>query len=318
MTATLLAVIPLALFGVVALLGFAGCVLNTQGDDFGKGPDTPPPPTDPYDDLIKNESSLVAYWTLTDAMGAMTAKEEKSGLDGTYQNGFGMTDYNSDTISAAASGNVTAGQPGIVPGDALDGVEDTSARFDGGIVFRKWEGAINMLPPFSVEAWVAPDKMSWQDATKPALRGVIASNQTGTYQGFGLFATTGNPLPSDNLWSFSLGVGSKPVAATAPIDSNLGVHHLVGTFDDKGVGRLYVNGSPAGIIDLTSMGLTYQPLPDGAPLFIGAGLPQQGTSSPPLFPLVGNVQCVAIYASGSLPTTVTVRVFRVTADYVPE
>ena len=46
------------------------------------------------------------------------------------------------------------------------------------------------------------------------------------------------------------------------------------------------------------MNLTYQPLADGTTqLFIGAGLPQQGTMPPPLFPVVGNVQCVAIYSS---------------------
>jgi len=65
MSATLIAVIPLALFGIVALVGFAGCTLNRFGTLPDSGPDIPPTPTpsDPYDDLIKAEGTLVAFWT---------------------------------------------------------------------------------------------------------------------------------------------------------------------------------------------------------------------------------------------------------------
>src|SRR5262249_25953759 len=126
MTATLLVAIPLGLLGIVALLGFVGCVLPVGGLPGG-----PVTHTDPYDDMIKKEASLLAYWTLTEAMGAAKAKDEKSGFDGTYMN-FPMTPYDPTTQSAQAAGDVTAGLAGIVPGDALDGVQDTSAFFNGG------------------------------------------------------------------------------------------------------------------------------------------------------------------------------------------
>jgi len=293
MTATLIAVIPLALLGIVALLGFVGC-----GEPFttGPGPGGPQTPTDPYDDMMKMETTLVAFWTLTEAMGASTATDEKSGFNGTYKSGFGATLYNGSTKSAGNAGNVTAGQAGIVPGDALDGVQDTSAFFNGGIVFVDWQKAINTLTTFTVEAWVKPAP-TWQ-SEQQSLRGVIVSNQTSpSFQGFGLFANTDNLMPSNNLWQFSLGTGTQPIGPTGPIDFTKPVYHLVGTLDDKGVATLYVNGAPVGSIDLTAMGSTYQPLDMPTQLFIGAGLPQLGTSSAPQLPLVGNVQCVAIYSS---------------------
>jgi Concanavalin A-like lectin/glucanases superfamily len=292
MSATLIAVIPLALLGIAALLGFAGCALHTGG--LPGGPETH---TDPYDDMMKLETTLVAFWTLTDAMGAATATAQNNGFNGTYKGGFGMTNYDPVSKSAGAAGDVTAGQAGIVPGDALDGVQDTSAFFNGGIVFVDWQKAINTLTTFTVEAWVSPDP-TWTKSPE-ALRGLIVSNQTSpSFKGFGLFANTDSATQTNNFWQFSLGTGMQPVGPKFPIDFATSVYHLVGTLDDTGVATLYVNGDAVDSFDLTAMGSTYQPLDDGTTrLFIGAGAPQNGIMSPPLFPVVGNLQCVAIYSS---------------------
>jgi len=287
MTATLLVAIPLALLGVVALLGFVGCVLPVGGLPGG-----PVTHTDPYDDMMKKETDLVAFWTLTEGSGAASPTEQINNFTSKYATGFGMKSYNGGTKSAGNAGNVTAGQPGIVLGDALDGVQDFSTLFDGGMVFVEWQQAINALTTFTVEAWVKPAP-SWQ-SEQPSLRGVVASNHTGPFQGFGLFANTDNVTKSNNFWQFSLGTGTQQVGPTVPDDFTKPVYHLVGTLDDKGVATLYVNGSPSPPVNL---GSTYVPLPNGTQLFIGAGLPQLGTSSAPQLPLVGNVQCVAIYKS---------------------
>jgi len=294
MTATLIAVIPLALLGIVALLGFVGCDGSGRGPLFGPG--DPVTHTDPYDDMMKKETDLVAFWTLTEGSGAASPTEQKSNFTSTYKSGFGATLYNGSTKSAGNAGNVTAGQPGIVLGDALDGVQDFSTLFDGGMVFVEWQQAINTLTTFTVEAWVKPAP-TWQ-SEQQSLRGVIVSNRTSpSFQGFGLFANTDSATQTNNFWQFSLGAGTQPIGPTAPIAFGQPVYHLVGTLDDKGVATLYVNGDPAGSIDLTAMGSTYQPLDMPTQLFIGAGLPQLGTSSAPQLPLVGNVQCVAIYSS---------------------
>ena len=134
----------------------------------------------------------------------------------------------------------------------------------------------------------------------------MASNDTTVPAGFGLFATKaaptpGNPTP-DNFWTFSLGMtgGLASVTSSAPVDLNNPVH-LVATYDGQTC-QLFMNGAAPDTADTSSMG-TYTPLspamPASAsvPLFIGAGNPKAGTSPPPLFPLIGRIQCVAIYSS---------------------
>src|SRR5262245_20668800 len=67
MSATLLVKIPLALLGVVALLGFVGCVFSTTGEQ--------PSFTTYSDTTVLGNGNCVAYWPLWDAQGALVAQE---------------------------------------------------------------------------------------------------------------------------------------------------------------------------------------------------------------------------------------------------
>jgi len=290
MTATLIVLVPLALLGVVPLLGFAGCAFTTTGIAG----------TNPYDDLITSNASttsLVAFWPLTETAGPTAFDLWTNDFNGTYMSGLGMSNYDGMNKSAAASGNVRFNQLGLLVGDvdtSKNNQQDPSVFFDGGVVSVPFQTLINMDPPFTVEAWVKPDP-SWADTTQPALRGVVVSNSTTLLAGFGLFAS------QDNLWTFSLGVGSTtvPFAGSAAIDLGSTVH-LVATFDGSEC-QIFASTQASGVQQIVKKsldpGLKYVKLPDSVPLFIGAALPENGTSPPPKFPVIANVQCVAIYNS---------------------
>jgi len=293
MTATLMVAIPLALLGIVALLGFVGCFLDSSGF----------PETSPYDALVKGESSLVSFWTLTDGDEGTTAVDEAPAghlFNGTYMSGLGASGPDPVQKSAKADGNVAISKPGIVPGDHTSDGQDPCHSFTGGVVSVPFQQALN-LASFSVEAWVQPD---WSKDDPAALRGVVVSNDTTVPAGFGLFATKDDPTPGnptpDNFWTFSLGMtgGLTSITSITPIDLGAPVH-LVATYDGTNA-ILFANGLPIAQMDTSTMG-TYTPLapsmPPAAniPLFIGAGNPKAGTSPPPLFPLIGRIQCVAIY-----------------------
>jgi hypothetical protein len=296
MSATLIATIPLALLGIVALLGFVGCWLHTQGIDL-----------DPYDNLITGSESattkLFAFWPLTETTGPTAFDMSSNKFNGTYMSNLGMTSYDKMNQSAGGSGNVNFGQPGLLPGDALLNKEDSSVFFDGGVVSVAFQQSVSLSPPFTVEAWVKPDPNTWGDATQPALRGVVVWNSTTSPAGFGLFAAPGN------FWIFSLGVttptGSTTIqvpeqlSGTPTVDLNNTVYLAV-TFDGQ-LCTIFASGVDAGPTQIAQRNLAgpkYVTLQDpNTPLFIGAGLPENGTSPPPKFPVVGTVQCVAIYNS---------------------
>jgi hypothetical protein len=65
MSASLLFVLtPLAVLLILLLFGFTGCA------SFGAASDAVPPPAGtPYDQVIKGEASLVAYWRLAEPAG---------------------------------------------------------------------------------------------------------------------------------------------------------------------------------------------------------------------------------------------------------
>ena len=270
MSATLIVLIPLALLGVVSLLGFVGCVFTTTGEQSN----------DPYDDLVKSEGSLIAFWTLTDPSGTTATDDGPNNFPGTY------------------TGSVTLNQmPGIVPGDQVAGQPvDPCALFNGGVVSVPWQKAINISPPFSVEAWVLP---GWSPNDPPALRGVVVSNSKNLSAGFGLFAST------DNMWLVSLGMASTSIEVKPPAGTTIDftrVTHLVAVYDSNLVCTIFANAMPIATMDTTKMG-TYVPLPENTPLFIGAGAPDQG-ASPPQFPFTGKIQCVALYSKALDQTTI--------------
>ena len=274
MSATLITVVPLALFGIVALLGFVGCWLHTHGLA----------DPDPYDDLVKSESTLIAFWTLTDPSGPAAADDGPNNFPGTYM------------------GSVNTNQmPGIVPGDQVSGQPiDPCPLFINGLVSVGFQQAINITPPFTVEAWVKPN---WSQTDK-ALRGVVVSNSKDQSAGFGLFASP------ENVWIFSLGMTTTSIEVTAnsAIDFDQATH-LVVVFDQNLICTIFANGLQIGQMDTTTVGSKYKALDDNkTPLFIGAGAPDQGTpvqGAPVQFPFTGNIQCVALYGSALPIGTIT-------------
>lgn len=265
MSATLFTVVPLALFGIVALLGFVGCWLHTHGLA----------DPDPYDDLVKSESTLIAFWTLTDLSGPAAADDGPNNFPGTYM------------------GSVTPNQmPGIVLGDQVSGLSvDPCPLFINGLVSVGFQPAINITPPFTVEAWVKPN---WSP-TDTSLRGVVVSNSKDQSAGFGLFA-------SEGTWIFSLGMTTTSIEVTASsgIDFTMPTH-LVVVFDQNLLCTIFANGQQIGQMDTTTVPSKYKALDDNStPLFIGAGAPDKGTpvqGAPVQFPFTGNIQCVALYGS---------------------
>ena len=274
MSATLIVLIPIMLLGVAALFGFTGCVLSRTGTEV----------PDPYDDLVisAGEVNLVAFWTLTDTSGTTATDAGPHHFNGTY------------------NGNVIINQfPGIVPGDKVDGqLVDPCPLFNGGAVSVGFQSAINMAPPFTIEAWVMP---GWSPNDPPALRGVVVSNSKSLGAGFGLFASP------DNTWVFSLGIAAisieVPAAGGPPIDFTQPTH-LVVVYDKNLVCTIFVNNTPIAPVDTSTMG-TYFPLNDiNIPLFIGGGGYDPNNPSAPLFPFTGKIQCVAIYKVPLDPGTI--------------
>jgi len=298
MSATLVVALALALFGIVALLGFVGCRLardSIPGE---------PQSSDPYRDAVNSATSLVAFWPLDESMGPTATDRSSHAFNGTYLTGLGASNYDAVQQSAAAAGNVILGLPGIVPGDALFDARNPCPAFDGGIVSVPFAQLINNTPPFTIEAWVLP---GWTDAdvqTQPALRGVVVSNDTSIPAGFGLFATP------QNVWSFSVAFGSMVMEVKPPADADhtilldgTTVYHLVVTYDGT-VCTIFANTQAKGVFEYATGSTTdpdptkkYVPLPASTPLFIGAGNPKAGTSPPPLFPFTGRIEDVAIYGT---------------------
>ena len=264
MTATLLVAIPLALLGVVALLGFVGCVFTSTGL----------PDASPYKAAIEDEGGLIGFWPLTETTGTTASDHSKNSFDGTY------------------TGTVTIGQtPGIIAGDEVNGQQQPCPVFGGGVVNVPFHQELNISPPFSVEAWVLPTPTG-----APTLRGVVVSNNKTLGAGFGLFAST------ENMWLVSLGMstasGPTSIEVTPPMGGPVidfsKPTHLVVVYDQNLDCTIFVNMTPI-ITKNTAASGKYQALQDGStPLFIGAGAPDQGTS-PPQFPFTGRIQGVAIY-----------------------
>jgi Concanavalin A-like lectin/glucanases superfamily len=169
----------------------------------------------------------VAYWHLGEPAGATVAKDATGHYDGTYQPG------------------VTAGVPGVFPGD-------TAALFDGltGMILVGPNPAFNGKTPFTVEAWVFPNKIDG------SFRGIL-SNESSTAanrSGFLLYAHLG----ATNDFGFERWANqmSNP---TAFHTAALGAwSHVAGTFDGTTL-DLFVNGAKVDedVVSIVSIPGTY-------------------------------------------------------------
>jgi hypothetical protein len=253
---------PVIVLMVVLLLGFVGCNLPTKGT----GPELPP-----YEKVIADEPGLVAWWRLGEG-GDYPADDAFGQHPGTYTT--------APFAVPPAAGVYILGQDSILADASMK-----SVYVDGGWVVVQYDGALNPIPAFSIEAWVRP---GWDEQDEPAVeRVVIASLYVDTANndaaaGFVLLKT------SDNLWAARVGDGTPALTEAAdsmPINPTLGFH-LVATYDGAAL-KLYRDGT----LVVEQVPASY--LPNGsAPFLIGAGEGGQGVVQDPF---KGWIQEVALY-----------------------
>lgn len=145
MNAVLLSV-PLIVFALVVLFGFAGCSLDKRGIPSGDDTDTTDNTGTPtsYEDAVKNYSKPIAYWRLIDPPDSEFAKDEIGPAPwgvhpGTYV------------------GTVTRG---VLPGLLASEIDTPPTRFDGGGYIEVANAAEFAVSEFTVEALVHPDSVS--------------------------------------------------------------------------------------------------------------------------------------------------------------
>jgi hypothetical protein len=271
MSASLLVLIPVVLFGLVTTLCFVGCFLDTSGiqvpSDFG-----------PYENAINTTPKVVGCWPLNDMPPGVTAANiVNSSLNGTYK---------------SAQGTFTLQQANIVPGDFQSGGPTPCASFNGGLVSVDFNDQLNDAP-FTVEAWVKP---AWT-ATDLAFRGVAASVNGTTTNGWALFAT------DQNFWAGTIAIlsGTTPtfftITSSKPIDLTT-TSYLAMTYDGitlnlfvgtVGAGTLIVPAPPA-MPNGKFLPVTQQSGP--VPFFIAMS---RGDQANGMFPFNGSIQDVAFY-----------------------
>jgi hypothetical protein len=264
MSASLIALIPLVLFGLVTALCFVGCGLHTGGIP------GPPNPLGPFEgDTVLADPSVVALWPLNDPIGSMTAKDVgPNNFTGTY------------------NPPVALAQPGIVPKDVINGAQQNCAAFGGGFVSVPFQKLLNP-GVFTLECWVQPE---WA-ANDPAVKAVVISADVPQGSGFGIYASAGQ-------WTaiVLLGPTSTPLTATLPVTFNNIGSYLAMTFDGFQL-TLFVGPEDQPLIQSPPVNV-----PAGAsflqdtttPLFIGMGRPDLPGG---MNPFVGKIQDVAFYGS---------------------
>jgi hypothetical protein len=272
MSTSLIALIPLVLFGLVTALCFVGCGLHTGGIP------GPPNPLGPFEgDTVLADPSVVALWPLNDPIGSMTAKDVgPSNFTGTY------------------NPPVALAQPGIVPKDVINGAQQNCASFGGGFVSVPLQKLLNP-GVFTLECWVRP---GWAaNDTTQAVRSVVISADGTANSGFGIFAS----LSAGNQWQWTaivlLGSApSKSLTVSLPITFNNIGSYLAMTFDGFQL-TLFVGPEDQPLIQSAPVSV-----PAGAnflqdtttPLFIGMGRPDLPGG---MDPFAGLIQDVAFYGS---------------------
>jgi Concanavalin A-like lectin/glucanases superfamily len=277
MTASLIALTPLVLLGLVTALCFVGCGLHTHGLSL----------LGPYQDGIIADPNIVACWPLNDPSDLPTDNPAGTrAADISANNFYGYY--------SGAAGTVKVQQPGIVPGDIPSGSSTANqcAFFNGGLVQVGFQQALNPAK-FTLEAWVQP---SWTKDDPAVQRAVLVSaNSSGA--GYGLIATP------DNFWEIDIGVVGNTffsLKATQPIELGT-VHYLAVTFDGTTL-TLFAGAFGGTLVSFpgTPMaGFVPEDSSTATPLFIGMGHPDTGG----MFPFNGFIQDVAVYKDAlSFPT----------------
>lgn len=203
MSASVLLLTSLAALIILLLCGFAGCT----GDVFTSAPSAT------YQDTVKSENSLVAYWRLGEPANTAvpsngTAKDELGGHNGNYNKATVNAD--AKRHSFGASGNITLGNnPGLLEAQTTD----TCIDVNGGFVEIPFDAALN-ASPFTFEAWIKPN-FAGANATPGNYYCLVESSApAGGVQkklGFGLYVGPANPNMANqpNQWQVWMGDGQK-------------------------------------------------------------------------------------------------------------
>jgi hypothetical protein len=330
MSTSLIVLIPVVLLGIVGMLCFVGCVLQTGG--------LPGTPFTKYSDLtvLSNVSNLIAYWPLndqlTDQSNPAPAVERQSSIPSSYVD---MTTTPAiypwppfDNLpnppglpvnsAGAGFGTIAFNQPGLVKGDTVQPGNDPTiitscVVVNGAYVEVPFVPKLLADTAFTIEAWV---RVGWSDGDPDALRFVVDARDF-PGKGFAIFAKTEDNQPHVYRWAGVAGNGGAglegfTVVTTSEMTITLSSGgsppdpvYLALTCDGQTL-RLYVNGEQQGQGPLPSayVANTVQPL------WIGAGAPYvdrrpmqaAGMPGSPLFPFVGAIQDVALYRT-ALPAS---------------
>jgi hypothetical protein len=328
MSTTLFFLVPIGMLAVVWTLCFVGVCFPTSGE------------TQAYSNYILQETSLVAYWPLSDALNSQlpqgapalppppqgstplaVALDLKSNHNGTYLEPPG---YVSGTTAPQIGNNPTLKlhQPSIVPGDAfMPGSKNVPfcVDFEGGYVSIPWAAGSPSLAEFTLEAWVKP---GW---TSTVFTWVVFAARTSSAIGTG-FTLSINP---QNHWELTIGNGTAFTTIDTMVLAPIGDSSATGTYVALTFQSINgTNGTLSLWIDPGSDDPSVPPTPAWPPspattttyaaidvtqpvtFFIGAGdnqnaqtpRTQAGGSGAPLLPYPGLIQSVALYNSALQPT----------------
>lgn len=287
---------PLLVLPIFLLFRFVGCDALFGIDQIAT-----------YDERVLRESTLVAYWKLTD-QHTNQAKDEKNAHHGLY----GQVPPTADSGSnQGATGEFHQGEqfPGYHGGLCTD--------FQGGYVFVQGSPALRS-PGFTVEAWVAPGD-NW---LPNFIHGVIAAVQddatSGIHQGFSVYSIW-DTAEQKSFWAASLGIGSTFLSVRGPAvrmppegtyialtynpmggsmmtgEAKLYVGTHEGDWDDIATAEI-AGYTPAQSVNLYIAGFNGDPADVPPP-------PPPALATPRLVPFLGRIAEVAYYNS-ALPSSV--------------
>jgi Concanavalin A-like lectin/glucanases superfamily len=322
MSTTLFFLVPIGMLAVVWTLCFVGVCFPTSGE------------AQAYSNYILQETSLVAYWPLsdlpntplptgapalppppTDSTGLGTAVDFKSNHNGTY---LEPPAYVSGTTTPQIGNNpkLNLHQPSILPGDAFKpGSKNLPAcvDFEGGYVSIPWAAGSPSLAEFTFEAWVQP---KWNSAV---FNWDVFSARTKMGTGFVIHI---NAINGQNHWVLNIGNGTELVVFDTNVEAAVAgsLTYVAVTFASTngttGTLSLWIN--PASDDTSTpptanfTQTVTYAAIDqtEAVTFFIGAGdnedaqtpRTQDGGAGAPLVPFQGLIQSVALYNSALQPT----------------
>ena len=321
MSTSVVVLIPVILLGIVGMLCFVGCALNTTGTGVG----TQTPVTTYTGTTVLLNPSIIAYWPLGETADTLPAAELISGNTGNYIDPATMPSFypwpaytiqnppGPDIQSADAPGTIAFAQPGIVKGDTVQPANDPASLTPCVVVngcYVEVPFNIKFVPQtsFTVEAWVRVD---WTASDPNAWRFVLDMRDLSPGTGFALFARAEDGQPGVYRWAGMIGNGGSSTAGLTTVASqeltitlsSAGTPadpvYLALTFDSTTQNlTLFVNGEQQGQVT----GAMYMPN-STQPLWIGAAAPfvprrpPADVVSSPLFPFVGAIQDVAIYSA---------------------